>query len=163
MKKQLLLIVLFICMLLSCGTHRTEKNKGGSEENETGALQALQQEIEMTKDPSLGYVPTQRLLEAKNYRDQLLAQSASVISNVSWHNLGPRNVGGRTRALLVDANDLSGSTVFAASVGGGIWRTTNISAAAPDWAPVNDLLQNLAVTCLAQDPSNAFNLYAGTG
>jgi len=65
--------------------------------------------------------------------------------------------------MLVDANDASGQTVFCGSVGGGIWRTTNISSASPNWAPVNDFMQNISITSLGQDPNNSSIMYASTG
>jgi PKD repeat protein len=128
-----------------------------------GAYEAMMRDIKMMKDPALGYVPSQRLLAAKDYKDQLMQQSNAPISGVSWKELGPNNLGGRTRALLVDPNDVTGNTVWAGSVGGGLWKTTNINTASPNWAPVNDLANNLAVTSIAYDPSNTQIMYFGTG
>jgi hypothetical protein len=76
----------------------------------------------------------------------------------TWQSLGPGNVGGRTRALLIDPTDPN--VMYAAAVAGGIWKTTN---GGTSWAPLNDFLANIAVTCLAFDPSNSTTLYAGTG
>ena len=76
----------------------------------------------------------------------------------TWNNLGPGNVGGRTRALVIDPTDPN--VMFAAGVAGGIWKTTN---GGTTWAPLDDFLANLAVTCLAMDPANSQILYAGTG
>ncbi len=45
-----------------------------------------------------------------------------------WLERGPTNVGGRTRALMVDPNDPTGETVWAGSVSGGLWRTRGISS-----------------------------------
>jgi photosystem II stability/assembly factor-like uncharacterized protein len=45
-------------------------------------------------------------------------------------------------------------------VGGGVWRTDN---GGQNWSPVNDLMANLAVTCLVIDPTNSNQLFAGTG
>jgi hypothetical protein len=76
----------------------------------------------------------------------------------TWQSLGPGNVGGRTRALLVDpANP---GIMYAAAVAGGIWKTTN---GGNSWTPLNDFLANIAVTCMAFDPSNSNTIYAGTG
>lgn len=128
---------------------------------------AVAQETKMTKDPATGEVPRERLIEARRYADQMRAAAATNKTlaplSVSWDERGPSNVSGRTRAILVDPNDLTGNTVFAGSVGGGIFKTTNITAASPNWVPVNDLMQNLAVTTLAADPSNPQVMYAGTG
>lgn len=128
-----------------------------------GAAQRLAQEIRMTQDPALGYVPSDRLLAAKAYKDELMRSNIAPISGVSWDEQGPNNVGGRTRAIMVDPNDGTGNTVWAGSVGGGLWKTTNITASSPNWAPVNDLFGNLAVTSIAYDPSNTQVMYFATG
>ena len=82
---------------------------------------------------------------------------------IYWQERGPNKVGGRTRGLIFDANDPTGHTVWAAGVAGGLWHTTNIEAAAPTWALVDDFFANLAINTIAQDPSNAAILYFGTG
>ena len=76
----------------------------------------------------------------------------------SWSFLGPGNVGGRTRALLID--DRNKSTMYAAGVSGGIWKTTD---AGVHWFPVGDILANLDVSSLAFDPKDHDTIYAGTG
>jgi hypothetical protein len=76
----------------------------------------------------------------------------------AWTQLGPGNIGGRTRALLIDpANP---SIMYAAGVAGGVWKTTNEGAT---WTALGDMLPNLAVCSLAFDPTNASVIYAGTG
>jgi hypothetical protein len=76
----------------------------------------------------------------------------------TWTPLGPGNIGGRTRTIIINPNDPN--TMFAAGVAGGIWKTTNAGAS---WTPIADLIANIAVTCLAFDPKNANTIYAGTG
>lgn len=75
-----------------------------------------------------------------------------------WESLGPGNVGGRTRALLVDP--VQPDLMVAAGVSGGIWRSTN---AGGSWTAVGDNLANIAVSVLARDPRNRRILWAGTG
>jgi len=122
---------------------------------------AIEQEVEMTKD-EFGNIPKQELLKGI---EQINSSNkvASAITNITWNNLGPTNQAGRSKTMLVDANDASGQTVFCGSVGGGIWRTTNISSASPNWAPVNDFMQNISITSLGQDPNNSSIMYASTG
>jgi len=157
--KRIIILFLSIVFFSQCNT---KLKPSAAKEKETGAREARQRDIRMMKDPALGYVPYERIIAAKEYKDQLM-QTEAALSGVQWRSLGPKNQGGRSRTLLIDANDVSGNTVFAASVGGGLWKTTNITAAAPLWAPVDDLMGNLAVTSIAQDPSNPLVMYLCTG
>ncbi len=76
----------------------------------------------------------------------------------TWQSIGPGNVGGRTRALLIDP--VNPDVMYAAGVAGGIWKTTD---GGTSWSPLNDFLANIAVTSMAFDPSNPSTIYAGTG
>ncbi|MBA5800320.1 WD40/YVTN/BNR-like repeat-containing protein [Rhizobium changzhiense] len=80
------------------------------------------------------------------------------LAQASWKPLGPGNIGGRTRTILIHPTNLD--TIWAGSVGGGIWRTDD---GGQSWAPVDDFMANLAVTCLVVDPHDANLIYAGTG
>ncbi len=75
-----------------------------------------------------------------------------------WEFLGPGNVGGRTRQIVIDPN--APDTLYAASVAGGIWKSTDAGAS---WVPLDDLLPNLAISSLVMDPADSNVLYAGTG
>lgn len=127
--------------------------------------EAIEQEFEATKDPALNEVPRQRLVAAKAYADRLRNNPSqrATISGISWDERGPSNVSGRTRAILVDAGDATGNTIFAGGVGGGLWQTTNALAGSPTWTNIGDQFANLAISCIYQDPANSDNIYAGTG
>jgi photosystem II stability/assembly factor-like uncharacterized protein len=75
-----------------------------------------------------------------------------------WRSLGPGNIGGRTRSIVV--HPTKPKTMWAGSVGGGVWRTDD---AGQGWEPVDDFMANLAVTALVIDPTNPSVIYAGTG
>ena len=77
--------------------------------------------------------------------------------------MGPTNQAGRSKAMMVDAADPTGNTVFCGSVGGGIWRTTSVNSNNPNWAPVDEFMQNLSITSIYQDPTNLSVMYASTG
>ena len=158
MKLLYILSLLSILFLQSCGPVNVKKRA-----EETGAREMLKRDQRMMQDPALGYIPTGRLLIAKEYKDMLMQQGNAPLTGVSWKSLGPKNQGGRTRALLVDANDPSGNTVWVGSVGGGLWKTTNIAAANPAWTAENELMANLSISCIAQDPSNLQVMYLSTG
>lgn len=74
----------------------------------------------------------------------------------SWEHLGPNHVGGRIRSLLF----LDNNTLLAGSVGGGIWRSTNLGGS---WIPVDDFLPTLSISSLTRDAQNGNRIYAGTG
>lgn len=60
-----------------------------------------------------------------NSVDQAMTQFLSKSGNHSgfnWKERGPNNIGGRTRALLIDKNNPN--TIWAGAVGGGIWKST---------------------------------------
>jgi photosystem II stability/assembly factor-like uncharacterized protein len=76
----------------------------------------------------------------------------------AWQPLGPGNIGGRSRAVLIHRQ--SPNLMWTAGVAGGIWKSTNSGAS---WQPKGDLLVNIAVNSLIQDPADENVLYAGTG
>ena len=86
------------------------------------------------------------------------AAGASLITPKSWRWLGPGNVGGRIRSIVV--HPAKPGTLFAGSVGGGIWKTTNGGSS---WAPVDDFMPVLSVSSLVFNPSNPNLMFAGTG
>ncbi len=79
-----------------------------------------------------------------------------------WIERGPTNVGGRTRAVMFDPNDLTNETAYAGGVSGGLWKNTNISNSESVWTRVG-IPENLAVSCITVDPNNSLIWYLGTG
>lgn len=163
-------LFLLIALGTSCEQINPKKNKFKSDEEEGGIPLrdrmdlAWQQEKEMTQDPALGYVPTERLLAAWEYTKRNIAsRSNAAIANMNWIELGPKNCGGRSRAICIDLNDATRKTVFVGSVGGGLWKTTDITQVEPNWQPINDFFGNIAITSIAQDPFNTQNIYFSTG
>ena len=137
---------------------------GDELDREEEVKERMEHEVTMTKDPLLGYVPTERLLFAEEKTKAImLAQRNSPQALMSWAERGPNNMGGRSRAVLVDANDATNNTVLVGSVAGGLWRTTNFKAATPTWTRLTTVSANLAISCIAQDPSALNIMYAGTG
>lgn len=76
----------------------------------------------------------------------------------TWEHLGPGNIGGRTRALLIDPR--APRTMYAAAISGGIFKTTDGGGR---WRSVTDSLPLLTFGSLAFDPRNPDTIYAGTG
>jgi len=174
MKSTTTLLLASLAMLLSFYFFYQYSKNSGNEKKESslpsiGKIskqerieQAFELEFLKTHDPKTNSIPRERLLEAKRYTKQLLKEKGA-IPGISWEERGPNNVGGRTRTILFDASDASNNTVWAAGVAGGIWKSTNFQSNPPTWSKVDDFFDNLAVTSIIQDPSNANILYFGTG
>jgi photosystem II stability/assembly factor-like uncharacterized protein len=75
-----------------------------------------------------------------------------------WSPLGPGNVGGRTRTLVIDPR--RPDTMYCGGVSGGVWKTTD---AGRSWTPIADRLANIAVNAMAMHPADPEVLYVGTG
>ncbi len=111
-----------------------------------------------------GRIPANALMEAKRQKDAMIvaerndpARDAG-LTPASWTWLGPGNIGGRVRALVI--HPTQPGTMWCGSVSGGIWKTTN---GGKPWFPLNDFLPALTVSCMVLDPTNPDILYAGTG
>ena len=76
----------------------------------------------------------------------------------AWTPLGPGNIGGRTR--VVKFHPAVPTTLFAAGVSGGIWKSDDNGTT---WRPTGDGLTNIAVNSLLIDPARPDVMYAGTG
>jgi photosystem II stability/assembly factor-like uncharacterized protein len=149
--------VLVSGIFVSCKNHSSDSEEKLEMD---GMEKAMRQQFLMTRDPALNRVPTERLLDAMRFMNNA---RTTLTSNLTWTERGPNNIGGRSRTIMIDKNDPTGNTVFAASVSGGIFKTSNMLSAVPSWTVVNDLMANLAVTALVQDRSNYNIMYAGTG
>jgi photosystem II stability/assembly factor-like uncharacterized protein len=77
---------------------------------------------------------------------------------VGWQALGPSNVGGRTRALVIHPQNPD--IMYAGAAAGGVWKTTN---GGKNWVPLSDALALMSVCSLVLDPTNPNVVYAGTG
>ncbi len=77
-------------------------------------------------------------------------------SSLTWQEMGPDKVGGRTRAIVVDKNN--SQIIYMGSVSGGLWKSTT---AAQTWFKVDDYAANLSVTTICQT-ENGY-IYYGTG
>ncbi|HEY8712951.1 MAG TPA: hypothetical protein VIM68_08760 [Thermoanaerobaculia bacterium] len=79
-------------------------------------------------------------------------------NRLQWTFLGPGNIGGRTRTLVIDPADPN--VMYAGGVSGGVWKTLNAGAR---WDAIGDQLVNLAVNSMVMDPGDHNVLYVGTG
>lgn len=74
---------------------------------------------------------------------------------------------GRINDIVVDPTTTTNGTIVAygASVGGGVWKTTNCCSSTTTWTAVTDdpLISTITVDSLVIDPSDHNTIYAGTG
>ncbi|MEX2220020.1 MAG: hypothetical protein WD749_14810, partial [Phycisphaerales bacterium] len=99
------------------------------------------------------------LMRAVAKRKAMAAQIAgSAGDSVSWQWIGPGNIGGRIRGILIHPADPN--IMWTGAATGGVWKTTNGGAS---WFPLDDFVPALSIGCMAMDPANPNVLYAGTG
>ena len=123
-------------------------------------------ELSLVADPQTGKIPD-------NIREKEIQFQASIPSRLEFNFLrehrvqerayqstGPFNVGGRTRAAIIDVRNEN--TIIAGGVSGGIWKTTN---GGNEWTRVSDPELTNSITCMAQDTRTGKEniIYAGTG
>jgi hypothetical protein len=94
----------------------------------------------------------------------------------AWVSQGPGPIQngqteGITNGLVIGAihtlatNPSDADTLYVGTVNGGIWKTTNATAANPSWTPLTDAHPSLSIGALAFDPTDGTNqtLVAGVG
>ncbi|MFK5959684.1 MAG: hypothetical protein QM495_12555, partial [Lutibacter sp.] len=124
----------------------------------------FERQWELTMDPATGKPQPERLFalqESLKLKGVANKNPGSAMDN-SWEERGPNNVGGRTRAIMFDPNDITNKRVFAGGVSGGIWVNNDITNENSTWSLV-DIPQNLAISVITYDPNNKNIFYAGTG
>ncbi|MBK5259839.1 MAG: hypothetical protein JJE51_09615, partial [Thermoanaerobaculia bacterium] len=77
---------------------------------------------------------------------------------LAWRHLGPGNIGGRTRTLVIDPID--NDIMYTGGVSGGVWKSWD---GGQRWKPVSDELANIAINSMAMDPRDRNTIYVGTG
>lgn len=87
----------------------------------------------------------------------LLDNSTGTVPAEVTYTGNASHVSGRVTSLVVAPD---GRTVYVGSSGGGIWKTTDITATTPGWSPISDALPTQAIGTLTLAGSV---LYAGTG
>ena len=128
---------------------------------EAVTFRKLQLQDETGQVPFDGLVKAEEQIKAMRAAQNLnsdVSASAAGISSGSWQWLGPGNIGGRVRSIVINPSNTD--ILWAASVSGGIWKSTD---AGVSWQILDDFMANMAVSTLLIDPTNPDILYAGTG
>jgi len=98
--------------------------------------------------------------EARKQADAIKQNRASKSEFLKWEELGPNNVGGRTRAILVDKNN--SDLIYAGGVAGGLWISRN---GAETWEPYafNEQLPVMSIGTITQEQDSNGLIYFSTG
>jgi len=119
---------------------------------------ALQWQFDIQKNPETGKLEYKDVYAARESVKRLMAQKIRSGVSTTWKSIGPNNMGGRTRAILVDGNN--SKIVYAGSVAGGLYRSEN---AGQSWVKVTQpSLYASTISAIAQDVKNKI-IYVGTG
>ncbi len=122
-----------------------------------------------SSDVDLGVIPYDKLFAAIAEGQKRLAsasrsrRSPQSLSNLVWRERGPNNVGGRTRAIMIDESDPNRNRIWAGGVSGGVWRTEDITQEDPQWKNLGIYFESLAISDIAQDPNDHNTIYVSTG
>ncbi len=125
--------------------------------------------LEMTLRDDSGTIKPAGLVEALAHHKAAVARTAAAqaagsvpalagLGATRWTSIGPANIPGRVRSIVIHPTD--GNRMWVGSVSGGIWYTPD---GGTTWRALNDFQSNLAISHLAMDPANTSILYAATG
>jgi hypothetical protein len=167
-------ILLFSLLALSAGTAvtlnmqdddvyrvRDKKERAAMKGQHAGGKNiagAIEQMYALRANPNTGEVTPSDVYKAMLQIEELAKAHYKTQDSLKWEELGPDNVGGRTRAVLVD--NKNPNILYAGSVGGGMFKSVS---GGTSWSRINgnDLKENLAVSCITQMPDGY--IYYGTG
>ncbi len=158
------LTIFTLAVVFSC-TNQTENNvsksSSGYEENENGNARGIKGWLEWRKltlgDQRTGEIPLDKIYEARNSANFQSAHKSSSLG-LEWEDMGPDNIGGRTRSLLIDKDDHN--HLITGGVAGGLWQSFN---GGNSWEihPVTETMEGFSISSIVQDVDG--NIYVGTG
>ncbi len=122
----------------------------------SGAL-AAEYYFNMRKNAITGDIPYEAQVAARRSVQEMQSMRAGSLG-LNWQEMGPDNVGGRTRCFLIDNRDPTGKTLFAGGVDGGLWKSYNGGGT---WSLISDQWENIAAVSICQEPGG--KIYVGTG
>lgn len=105
-----------------------------------------------------GEVDPQDVLAARSAIEQKRSSFKTSALNLQWQEMGPMNIGGRTRTLFIDPDNPS--TIFTGSVSGGLFRSTT---AGSSWQLVNGDASNQAITGITKTVNGDYYVCTGEG
>ncbi len=172
MRKFLYIIpIVVLAIVFSIPMTKTEAENKNSKSSKAERIDgAIEDMLFTSSDVDLGYIPHLKWFEAVAEGKARLEKSKASnnrsgvsLTNAKWNERGPNNIGGRTRAIMIDESDPNRNRIWIGSVSGGLWRTEDITLQDPAWERLALDMDNLAIGSIAQDPNNHEVIYVGTG
>lgn len=110
----------------------------------------------LRNNPETGTVTLKDILKAREEMVRFSSLKNQKNLNLSWLEMGPDNVGGRVRALLIDKNN--SNRMYIGGVAGGLWVS---NTGGNTWNRITSISDNLAISAISQSPNGT--IYVGTG
>jgi hypothetical protein len=101
-------------------------------------------------------------------------QSPTPLTSLQWSQLGPQSALSEWngsfydgldsgRVATVRADPANPATIYIGAIGGGIWKTPDITVTRPVWTPITDTLGTMFIGSFDIDPTNSNIIHAGLG
>ena len=135
---------------------RVKHANGSYSNNVQGIAGAMDYYAARRINLSTGKMDLDAMIKADNDVRNFGQAQKTVALGLNWTEMGPDNVGGRTRAILIDR--FNPARVYAGSVSGGLFISNTYGYS---WSAYDDGNQNLAVCAITQTTNG--DIYFGTG
>jgi len=161
-KKYTLFLIGLVLVVFACTNDIAQKKdikKSYSSLKEEESLEKQQYLFDRLKDPASGEIP-KGIRRAELDFAKSLPKKITKSASEQWFQRGPNNLGGRTRAMAIDANDEN--LIIAGGVTGGLFKSVD---GGENFYRVTPPDQLQSVSCVVQDTREFYNTvwYYGTG
>lgn len=158
MKKSFLFLFLFVVVFYTISEFKKTSHLNKEEQGIKEAIEYIHQfrENQITHTVSIKDVlkAREQADKLKIFKDECNDTTGTILA---WENLGPNDVGGRTRAILVNKNN--SNHLISGGVAGGIWQSNDGGL---NWHQYgNESLSGISVSAIVQSVNN--DIYVGTG
>jgi len=152
-------VVVFLLLIAGLGYVSVLRSKKMETETERAYPGFFEFWKKMRVNPVTGVFSIQDYYQSyESYRAFANQKNTAKNLGLNWVDMGPHNVGGRTRAILVDK--FNTKHMLAGGVSGGLFVSYDAGYTWNCWSTV-DTMSNINISCLAQAANG--DIYFGTG